>query len=90
MITNLKYCYNLTVCKVIFGIPLSNDSDTELLNFLILLGKKYINYNKSNEMPLIFILFLEYARDKIDTLVRINVNKGIENLQWQSKLRDIL
>ena len=39
----LKVKFNLTVCEVIFGIPFSNDSLMQIINYVIILAKYFIN-----------------------------------------------
>ena len=38
MVDNLGFGIGLTVCEVIFGIPIYNNSDFKIINFLILMG----------------------------------------------------
>ena len=44
---NLSIVYKLTKSEILFGIPISNMVDLDILNFLILMGKQYINKQKT-------------------------------------------
>ena len=51
---NLKITYNLTLCEVLFGIPIYNSADIQIINYVILLGKHYINKPKENKKQFTF------------------------------------
>ena len=46
---NLEVSFNLTICEIIFGIPIKNDDNIEMLNFLLIITKLYINKTKSTK-----------------------------------------
>ena len=48
-ISNLSYGIELTVCGVLFGIPSCNNPDLKIINFLIHIGKWYLNNSKTNQ-----------------------------------------
>ena len=47
MIDNLNFGIELTVCEIIFGLPTYNNPDLKLINFLIIIGKWYLNLSKT-------------------------------------------
>ena len=62
---------DLSVCEIIFGLVNFTYGDTETfytLNFLILLGKWYINACKSGEKELLMPSFLNVVRNKLKLL----------------------
>ena len=61
MIGNLGYGLELTVCEIIFGIPNTNNPDIRQVNFLILLGKWYINKCKPTKKHIFFSQISEYT-----------------------------
>ena len=54
---NLSIGYKLTECKILFGIPISNTVDLDIMNFLILMGKQYINKQKTGKK---YVYFFEF------------------------------
>ena len=44
-------------CEVLFGIPHAIHEDLELITFVIILSKWYINKQGSDEKPLFFLNF---------------------------------
>ena len=74
MISNLEYGFELTVCEILFGIPMNNNyDDSRLLNFLILFGKWYINKRKSNQNPIYFLEYLTLIKDKVRTMMHFYI-----------------
>ena len=88
MTNNLEITYHLTVCEVLFGIPVynSNSSDIEIINFIILMTKWYINKAKSESRKLLFLEVLKIWREKIETFTYSNKVKGKGNPEWQERL----
>ena len=80
-----EFSFPFTICEILFGIPLECN-EMDLLNFLIILVKKFINNNKSNNEPLHFILLLEYFKEKVDCLVYIYNSKDQSPKDWITKL----
>ena len=62
---NLSIGYKLTECEILFGIPISNTIDLEIMNFLILMGKQYINKQKTGKKDIYFFEFLNPIRSKL-------------------------
>ena len=56
------------MCEVLFGIPNFNNADIKLLNFLIRLGKWYINYCKCKDIPIYL--------DKIELMINFTTIEG--------------
>ena len=74
MISNLEYGFELTVCEILFGIPMNNNyDDSRHLIFLILFGKWYINKRKSNQNPIYFLEYLTLIKDKVRTILSIDL-----------------
>ena len=49
MVANPHFGFDFVVCEVLFGFQTHSVPDAELLNFLILLRKWYINHSKTKE-----------------------------------------
>ena len=90
MSDNLEISFPLTICEVLFGIPISNNIDIEIINFLISIGKWFINQMRNNEWPLYFINFLHIAKQKIEVIVLNNKIQCIDNKEWQERLHCIM
>ena len=83
---NLEVSFPLTVCEVLFGINLISDPNVKVMNFIILLGKWYINNTKQNEKPLYFINFLTLLQNKISAMVNGNKIQCRNTPEWQNIL----
>ena len=59
-----------SICEVIFGImeTIHNSSNDHMINFLILLGKWYLNKQKSCKSDIIFTEFVQVIRDKLNAV----------------------
>jgi len=88
--TNLEIKYNLTVCEVLFGIPINNSVDMDIINFLILIAKHYINKTKVNNDHLYFIELIECIRNKVKSMVYRNTSNEMPLPEWQERLHNIL
>ena len=54
-----------TVCEILLGIPCIVNSQLQMINYLILLRKWYINENKSKDKPILFQDFLAQIKSKL-------------------------
>ena len=54
-VDNLGFAIGRTVCEVIFGIPIYNNSDFKIIIFLILFGKWFQNNMKTQNKLIYFI-----------------------------------
>ena len=90
MFNNLEYSFELTLCEILFGIPTNHYSDTRILNFLILIGKWYINKSKTKQTPIYFIEYLSILRDKVNTLINIPQMEGQDADSWLETLHGVL
>ena len=87
---NLDIRFNLTECEVIFGIPYNNTIDLQIINFIILLGKHYINKRKTKKEPLYIFEILQEIKTKIEITILTNCINDRENPEWQTELQNIL
>ena len=87
---NLSIGYKLTECEILFGIPISNTVDLDILNFLILMGKQYISKQKTSKKEIYFFEFLNHTRIKLEIIITSNLLWERENLEWQNNLYDVL
>ena len=55
---NLDTSIGFNVCEILFGIGIENNDSFNIMNFLILLGKCFINRSQNNGEPIYFIKFL--------------------------------
>ena len=64
---NLETYFSFTEWEIIFGIPLGkNNIELKIVNYLILLGKWYINKCRSSNTNVYFIELLNLTKNKLD------------------------
>ena len=96
--TSLEIGTTFTICEVIFGIQINNDDYTNLINYVILITKWYMNKNKEQENRLYFIellsLFNPFVTKTVDPLTTPNYRsrlvgkKALRPSKWaQSQLK---
>ena len=68
----LEVNIKLTICEIIFGIPINNDRYTNVINYITLISKWYINENKEQGKTLYFIELLSILKNKIDSIIFMN------------------
>ena len=90
MLINLEFGFELTVCEILFGVPTDNYVDTRLLNFLILIGKWFINKRRTKQTSIYFIEYLSILKDKVNTMIYIPTKEGLEVEPWLNTLQDVL
>ena len=78
------------MCEVIFGIPDTNNPDIKLLNFLILMGKWYINKCKSNETQIYFFEFLMILKSKVNLMIYIPMAEDLGVSPWLEALHSAM
>ena len=87
---NLDTSLKLTVCEIIFGICIENNDSFDMINFIILIGKNFINKSRSNGDALYFIKFLSVLKDKLEYINYIK-NANDEVLKdWERDMTDAL
>ncbi len=78
------------VCKILFGIPYQKmQHELEIINFILLLGKWYINKTKTNKQPLYLISFLELLHNKIIWIQQANKMQDRPDKEWQIMLGNL-
>ena len=82
--------YSLTECEILFGIPFMNSVDLQIINFLILFTKWFINQKRTSKLHLYFIEVLSGLKAKIETIMQSNTLNSRQHLEWQVILKDSL
>ena len=90
MVGNLNFGFELTVCEVLFGLPTYNNQDFKLINFLILIGKWYLNNSKTQGKPIFFFVFIILIKEKTEILKHINTFNNQEVESWVTDLWTVL
>ena len=83
---NLDTSFNLTICEIMFGIPIDYNQTIKAINFMIILGKWFINNSRSLDIPINFQNNLAFLKTKIDQMI---LNKTIINVDphlWEIDL----
>ena len=86
LIDNLGFGIELTVCEVLFGLPAYNSPDLKLINFLILIGKWYLNHSKTQNKTIYFLDFISLIKEKTEILRNISILNNEEVVSWVSDL----
>ena len=81
---------NLRECEILFGIPNASDKYLELINFVIIMTKWYINNQRSENKLLYFFELLNIIKGKIKILILANNMAGRINKPWQDMLDDFM
>ena len=76
--------------KILFGIPHSPTQHLDLINFVILMTKWYINKQRSEDKELYFIELLQTIKYKIKTYIIGNNMNDRMNKPGQDMLDEIL
>ena len=84
--SNLDTSFNLTICEIIFGIPIFHNQSIAAINFIILLGKWYINNVRSLNKPLNFLNFLRLVKTKTDEIILIKTTNNVDPQMWKIDL----
>ncbi len=82
--------FRLTLCDVLFGIPIKNDTNIQILNFLILISKWYINNTKTKKEPLYFFDLLALIREKVEVMVKSKIIGGMPTERWLEELHNMV
>ena len=78
------------MCDILFGIPTNHYSDPRLLDFLILIGKCYINQNKTKQTPIIIFHRISCHSKGQSKYPIIPQAEGLEVDSWLETLHDEL
>ena len=86
---DIQHCF--TLCEVIFGILDTNIKEQNIINFVILITKNFINNKKTKEEDIYFIELLSLLKDTIQLmLVQVNKEDINQDDTWIEKLNCIL
>ena len=69
--------FNFTVCEIIFGIPLTGDPILEILNYIFMYAKHYINTKRSNNTKINFHEFVCILKGKVKILIQVEQSRNI-------------
>ena len=80
---NLELRFNFKICEILFGIIPTTNADLCIINYLILLGKWYINNKKNKNKKLLFSEFLLVVKNKLSLIHGLHNVKGKLNTFWK-------
>ena len=81
---------NLKECEILFGIPNAPNEHLELINFVIIMTKWYINNRRSENKPLYFIELINMIKGKIKSMTLANSMNSRTNKPWQDMLDELI
>ena len=81
---------DFTVYEIVFGICINNNEGFNIINFLILLGKQFINKMRTNKEPLYFIRFVSLLKNKIENIIYTKNINSQDVKGWERDLADAL
>ena len=61
----LKVKFHFTVCEILFGLPLVGNPLLEVLNYVIILAKKFINNRRNHVKELVFLEFMYILKENL-------------------------
>ena len=68
--------FNFTVCEVLFGFWPSDNVIFEAINYLMLIGKWFLNNKKSENKEVHFSEYLVFIKSKLEVLLEVNKNNN--------------
>ena len=74
---SLEIKFNFTECEIIFGIPFNNDPILEIINYILIIGKWYINHMKTIAKNVTIFEFMKTLKGKIKAICELQTIKGI-------------
>ena len=86
----LKVKFKFTVCEVLFGLQLGEDPALHILNYVILIGKWFLNNKKTENKTVHFSEFLELIISKLIILNNICREKNKEFQHFFDKILESL
>ena len=69
-----KVKFHFTLGEILFGLPLVGVPLLEVLNYVIILTKKFINNNRNHNKELVLIEFMYILKENVKILHRIEKN----------------
>ena len=72
----IEVTYKFTVCEILLGLEEGQDPVLQLLNFIIIMGKLFINHSKTYDKPLYFFNFLATLKNKLQSLQVLYKTEG--------------
>jgi len=82
--------FALTECEILFGIPINNTVDLQIINYIIILTKWYINKTKSKMNEMYFFELLATIKEKTDCHIHFRHMNNQTPLDWQDTLNSVL
>ena len=87
---NLLLIYRLTECEILLGIPNTNSTDLQIMNFLILFTKCFINRKKTLKSQIYFIDLLKELKIKVEIIMLSNLMNDRQTDEWLDQLNNTL
>ena len=65
-----EHWFKFFICEILFGIPVTSTLDSHVctFNYLVLLGKWYINSQKINKRQTVLREFLLFIKSKLESI----------------------
>ena len=80
----------MTECEILLGIPNVNSTDLQVINFLILFTKRFINHKKTKISQIYLLELLRELKIKIDTITLSNTVNDRDSDEWLEQLGGVL
>ena len=85
----VKVKFHFALCEIIFGLPLSGDPLLEVLIFVIILAKQFINNKRSCSKELLLIEVKYTLKEKLKVMIKTGQNATETLNQNDTKLHFI-
>ena len=80
IVTALNFEISFTVCEILLGLHLQTNPKIKCINYLILMGKWFLNNKKSTKCPIFFKEYLHLIKTKLEVLYLVHQKeRNIEN-----------
>ena len=80
IVTALNFEISFTVCEILVGLHVQTNPKIKCINYLILLGKWFLNNKKSVKCSIFFKEYLHFVKTKLEVLYLVyQKERNIEN-----------
>ena len=69
-----------------FGIPIDDNQTIKVINFMIILGKWFINNSRTLNKPINFQNYIAFVKTKIDQIMLSKPTNNVDPQLWEIDL----
>ena len=72
IVTALNFEISFTVCEILLGLHLQTNPKIKCINYLILLGKWFLNNKNTSKCPIFVKEYMHFVRTKLEVLYLVH------------------